>query len=319
MWHYFITIKIRCRILFSHNWPLNKPKQANNAWSVKSSHCLFYEDITQHSYFFLFLVEALKLQQSPCQEAQPHCPNIPVCARASCERTSRWMRPGLCDVRRSRLRRTPRLQLHYSTPHKGRARAFMTCRSGIQNDTVERVSIRIQLGRGGSRIRFALWEKWIRECAFPADGYKFCMIYYYIFISTLRQGGINGRTDGATLVCFHWEEEHRYYSCKRLRDCSFNYCSCRYQPCSRSLCFHNAVQDSFGCKSGGCGEEEESIQTLRELATYSPCVLLEPDAKMQKDASGSWLRTFLQRYEQIRFELVLRLPLKVYFFIISRD
>ncbi len=172
--------------------------------------------------FFSFLVEALKLQQSPCQEAQPHCPNIPVCARASCERTSRWMRPGLCDVRRSRLRRTPRLQLHYSTPHKGRARAFMTCRSGIQNDTVERVSIRIQLGRGGSRIRFALWEKWIRECAFPADGYKFCMIYYYIFISTLRQGGINGRTDGATLVCFHWEEEHRYYSCKRLRDCSFN-------------------------------------------------------------------------------------------------
>ncbi len=45
--------------------------------------------------FFSFLVEALKLQQSPCQEAQPHSPNIPVCARASCERTSRWMRPGL--------------------------------------------------------------------------------------------------------------------------------------------------------------------------------------------------------------------------------
>lgn len=43
MWHYLITIKTRCRILFSHNWPLNKLKQANNAWSVKSSHCLFYE------------------------------------------------------------------------------------------------------------------------------------------------------------------------------------------------------------------------------------------------------------------------------------
>lgn len=113
-------------------------------------------DINTTLVFFSVLVEALKLQQSPCREAQPHCPNIPVCARASCERTSRRMRPGLYDVHRSRLRRTPRLQLHYSSPHKGRARAFMTCRSGIQNDTVERVSIRIQLRRGGSRIRSAL-------------------------------------------------------------------------------------------------------------------------------------------------------------------
>lgn len=42
VWHDFITIKIRC-ILFSHNWPLNKLRKANNAWSVKSSHCLVYE------------------------------------------------------------------------------------------------------------------------------------------------------------------------------------------------------------------------------------------------------------------------------------
>lgn len=148
-----------------------------------------------------------------------------VCALPA-EWTSRWMRPGLYDARRSRLRRTPRLQLHYCSPHKGRTRSFMTRRSGFQNDTVERVSIRIQLDRGGSRIRSALWGKWIRECAFPADGYKFGIIYYSVFVTTLRQGGINGlikRTGrGATIVCIHWGEEHRYYSCKRLRDCPFH-------------------------------------------------------------------------------------------------
>lgn len=76
-WLLMPLLQILYCIIFSHNWPLNKLNQRNNAFiSAKSSHCLF---------FTRFLpVEALKLQQSPCQEAQPHCPNIPVCARASC-------------------------------------------------------------------------------------------------------------------------------------------------------------------------------------------------------------------------------------------
>lgn len=108
--------------------------------------------------------------------------------------------------------------------HTKKTRSFLHDASiRFQNDTVEGVSIRIQLERGGSKIRSALWEKWIRACWFPADGYKFCIIYYSIFISTSRQGGINGLIKltgrGATIVCFHCEEKQRYYSCKRLRDC----------------------------------------------------------------------------------------------------